>query len=116
MHELALMGDILNLVEKDAKQRGFDSVTGITLLVGILSNAMPDALGMAFDMYKAQRMTMLTEDAALEMLIEEARASCPHCQTTYTPTHRIAICPDCSLPGGQLTTGQSFQVKSYEGS
>ncbi|WP_028552962.1 hydrogenase maturation nickel metallochaperone HypA/HybF [Paenibacillus sp. UNC451MF] len=116
MHELALMGDIVILVEKDAKQRGIASLTRITLVVGVLSNAMPDALLMAFDMFKAQRNTMLTEDATLKIITEEADAFCPHCQTNYEPTQRIAICPDCSLPGGQLIKGQTFQVESYEGS
>jgi len=116
MHELALMGDILALVETDAKKRDIATINSITLVVGVLSNAMPDALMMAFDMFKAQQHTMLAETAVLEIQVEEANAYCPHCGITYTPEHRIAICPDCSLPGGQLTAGQTFQVEAYEGS
>lgn len=116
MHELALMGDILIIVENDARQRNFLTISSISLVVGTFSNAMPDALSMAFDIYKAQRSTMLSDDAALMIVVEEASAKCPFCEITYEPTGRIAICPNCLMPGGQLISGQTFQVQSYDGS
>lgn len=116
MHELALMGDILTLVETDARGRGLGTVTNVTLLVGALSNALPDALEMAFAMFKAQGTTMLTEAAELTIIREEAQAYCPLCEKTYVPEQRIAVCPDCGMPGGKLLAGESFQVRTYEGS
>ncbi|NOU93247.1 hydrogenase maturation nickel metallochaperone HypA [Paenibacillus sp. LMG 31456] len=116
MHELALMGDILNIVENDARQRNFQAISNISLVVGRFSNAMPEALAMAFDMFKAQRNTLLSEEAELTIIVEEASAMCPFCEMTYEPTQRIAVCPHCSMPGGQLKTGQTFQVQSYDGS
>lgn len=116
MHELALMGDILTIVENDARQRDFQAISSISLVVGRFSGAMPDALSMAFDIFKAQRSTMLLDEATLTILEEEAVALCPFCEITYEPTQRIAVCPHCSMPGGQLITGQTFQVQSYDGS
>ena len=44
MHEMALMGDILQLVHEDAAARGIEKIEKIELMVGEISNAMPDAL------------------------------------------------------------------------
>lgn len=116
MHELALMGDVLTLVENDAKRRGLRSVTDITLLVGTLCNVLPDALEMAFAMYKAEGTSMLAEDATLTIVREEARAYCPLCGETYVPERRIALCPACAVPSGKLLAGEAFRVQAYEGS
>ncbi|MDF2606010.1 MAG: hydrogenase nickel incorporation protein HypA [Bacillales bacterium] len=115
MHEMALMGDILNLVFDDAKQKKITKVKSITLTVGQLSNALPDALEMAFDINKAQGHDMLSDSSKLNIIIEEAKATCIFCEELYKPTHRIAICPKCNMPGGKLTSGETFKVETYEG-
>lgn len=117
MHELSLMGDVLALVGKDAEGRGFREITRVKLLVGALSNALPDALDMAFDMYKADGNAKLAPDARLEMEIREARAKCVLCGLEYVPeqTAAAAMCPACRFPGGRVTEGEEFKVISYEG-
>lgn len=116
MHELSLMGDILDLVERDAAGRGMSQVSKVRLLVGTLSNAMPDALQMAFLMFRAGKETALTEEAELEIELEEALAVCILCGLEYVPDRAVAVCPDCGLPSGKLTKGETFRVLSYEGS
>lgn len=116
MHELSLMGDILDMVQKDAAARGFKQVTRVKLLVGTLSNALPDALQMAFTMFMADQSTILADKAELGIEIEEARARCVLCGLEYTPDQAVALCPDCRFPSGQLTAGEAFRVLSYEGS
>lgn len=114
-HEVALMGDILNLVAEDMRERGLSKVLRLELLVGTLSNAMPDALEMAFEIHKAMNAPILTEQSALTIHIEEARARCVFCEHEYLPDHRIALCPNCGMPGGKLTAGEVLKVLSYEG-
>lgn len=115
MHEIALMGDILNIVSKDMDTKGFKQMKKVTVVVGDLSNAMPDALEMAFDIYKAQKHACLHPDAILQIEREEAQAKCVFCGEVYIPEQKIALCPKCSMPGGQLISGETFQVISYEG-
>lgn len=116
MHEMALMGDILRLVEQDARTRNLRKIDKIELIVGDLSNAMPDALEMAFDVFKARGLGMLSEKALLVIHREKAKAKCVVCGCEYTPGHRLSICPDCSMPGGKIIAGETFKVQSYEGS
>ncbi|WLR52937.1 hydrogenase maturation nickel metallochaperone HypA [Bacillus tianshenii] len=114
MHEMALMSDILSIVDQDAQQRGVKRITDVQLIVGDLSNALPDALEMAFLVFKKQGKARLAEDATLTIIREAAHAVCIFCGEEYEPKERIALCPSCSMPGGELTSGETFKVHSYE--
>lgn len=116
MHEMALMGDILNIIQKDLEKRQLKKVKRIELIVGDISNAMPDALEMAFDMYKTQSIPFLDKECELIIIREEAKAKCFICDAEYIPDQKIAVCPLCQIPSGQLISGETFKVHSYEGS
>ncbi|KXG44443.1 hydrogenase maturation nickel metallochaperone HypA/HybF [Tepidibacillus decaturensis] len=115
MHEMALMGDILHLIEEDAKKRNIKKVEEVDLIVGELSNALPDALEMAFDVYKSQGIDFLDKNAKLTIIHEKAKAICVICELEYMPEQRIAVCPACNFPSGKLIAGETFKVKSYKG-
>lgn len=115
MHELALMGDIFLLIEKDAKEKGIQKIKKVELLVGEISNVMPDALEMAFLMIKEQNPHFITEDAELMIETEAAQAICTLCGEEYQPDELIAFCPSCKFPSGKIISGEAFQIISYEG-
>lgn len=115
MHEMALMGDILNIIIEDANKKGIKQFHQVELMVGELSNAMPDALRMAFTIYKEQNPHIFSEDASLHIQYEEAISECIFCQIRYKPDLKISICPSCNMPSGKLISGETFQVLSYEG-
>jgi hydrogenase nickel incorporation protein HypA/HybF len=113
---MSLMGDILQLVQEDAAQRGMGKINKVELIVGEISNAMPDALQMAFDIFRDQNLHLFTNNAELVIHIEEAKAECIICGTEYHPSQKIALCPNCQIPSGKVLSGETFQVLSYEGS
>jgi hydrogenase nickel incorporation protein HypA/HybF len=116
MHEMSLMGDILQLVQEDAAQRGIEKIDKIELIVGEISNAMPDALQMAFAIFREQNLHLFTEKAQLIIQMEEAKAECVICGLEYHPSQKLALCPHCQFPSGKVVSGETFQVLSYEGS
>ncbi|MDP4083549.1 MAG: hydrogenase maturation nickel metallochaperone HypA [Bacillota bacterium] len=116
MHEMSLMGDILQLVQEDSSQKGIEKIGKVELIVGEISNAMPDALRMAFDLFREQNLHLFTENAELIIHLEEAEAECILCGTQYRPSQKIALCPNCQVPSGKVLKGETFQVLSYEGS
>ncbi|MFK9093346.1 hydrogenase maturation nickel metallochaperone HypA [Bacillus salipaludis] len=116
MHEMSLMGDILQLVQEDASVNGIQKIEKVELIVGEIANAMPDALKMAFDIFCNQNLHLFSENAELVIHLEEAKAKCVLCGEEYRPDQKIALCPICHVPSGQLLTGETFQVLSYEGS
>ncbi|WP_458413771.1 hydrogenase maturation nickel metallochaperone HypA [Schinkia sp. CFF1] len=115
MHEIALMGDILKIVGLNANKQNIRKVKKVNLIVGDLSNALPDALEMAFDIYKRQGVDFLDEHSELLITREEAKAVCTICETEYVPDQRIAVCPECHIPTGKLISGETFKVDSFEG-
>jgi len=115
MHEMALMGEILQVIEQDSKEKGIGIIEKVELIVGEISNVMPDALTMAFDIFKEQNPHFLMTEATLIIHFEEAGAECVLCGRQYKPDQRIAICPDCQFPSGKITSGETFKILSYEG-
>ena len=116
MHEMALMGDILKIVEEDALVKGINKIEKIELIVGEICNAMPDALQMAFSIFKEQNEAFFMDSAILVIHKEEAKAMCVLCETEYTPSQRISVCPTCNFPSGKIISGETFEIISYEGS
>jgi hydrogenase nickel incorporation protein HypA/HybF len=116
MHEMALMGDILLLVQEDAGLKEINRIEKVELIVGEISNAMPDALRMAFDIFRDHNSGIFSENAILVIHVEEAMAECVLCGEQYRPTQKIALCPRCKIPSGKISAGETFQVLSYEGS
>lgn len=116
MHEMSIMGDILQLVQEDAAKRGIQKVNKVELIVGEISNALPDALQMAFDIFRGQNLHLFSPNAQLIIHIEAAKAECVICGTEYHPIKKIALCPNCKIPSGKVLAGETFQVLSYEGS
>ncbi|WP_394184728.1 hydrogenase maturation nickel metallochaperone HypA/HybF [Metabacillus halosaccharovorans] len=116
MHELALMSDILTLIEEDALQHGIEKIEEIELIVGDLSNVMHDALYMAFDIHKVQGHPLLTDQTLLIVEREKAKSTCGSCNTIYEPDNKFSFCPSCKQPNGEIISGETFIVKSYEGS
>ncbi|WP_312472999.1 hydrogenase maturation nickel metallochaperone HypA [Neobacillus sp.] len=115
MHEMSLMGDILQLIQEDASDKGIQQIDKVELIVGEISNAMPDALRMAFDIFRDQNLHLFTETAELVLHIEEAKAKCVLCELEYRPDQKIALCPSCLVPSGKVLSGETFQILSYEG-
>jgi hydrogenase nickel incorporation protein HypA/HybF len=116
MHEMSLMGDILQLVQEDAAEKGITKIDKVELVVGEISNAMPDALRMAFEIFRDQNLHLFDKDAQLIIHIEEAKAECVLCGLQYHPSQKIALCPACQIPSSKVLSGETFQILSYEGS
>lgn len=116
MHEMSLMAEIINLIADDARLRGFDKVNKIEVIVGDLSNVLPDALELAFIYFQKTGLSLIDENTELAIIREVAKAKCQTCQLEFEPDYRIALCPKCELPNCLLVSGEIFRVESYEGS
>ncbi len=115
MHEMSLMMELLNLVSKDASQRGIVKVNQIEVIVGDLSNVLPEALELAFFHLRNQGFGVVDEQTQLHIIREEAMAKCQTCQLEFLPDYRIAFCPRCEKASCSLISGETFRVESYEG-
>lgn len=116
MHEMSLMSEIIKLVSNDARSNGIGKVDRIDVIVGDLSNILPEALELAFFHFRKQGFSFLDENTELHIIREVAKAKCQTCLFEFEPDYKIALCPKCGLPNCLLVSGETFRVESYEGS
>lgn len=117
MHEMGLMEDALQMVSEDAKKHGLETIDKVSLIVGDLSNVLPDALRFAFDAFrKTGEIPRISERAQLEIIRERGLARCALCGKEYEPSEYLALCPECDMPFGVIQSGETFKIESYEGS
>ena len=113
---MSLMSEIIKIVSEDARLHGFSKVDQIDVIVGDLSNVLPDALELAFFHFRKQGLGILDENTKLEIIREVAKAQCQTCLFEFIPDYRMALCPKCGRSNCLLVSGETFRVESYEGS
>jgi hydrogenase nickel incorporation protein HypA/HybF len=116
MHEMSLMSEIIKIVSENARFHGLSKIEKIDVIVGELSNVLPDALELAFYYFRKQGIGILDENTKLVITREAAKAKCQTCLFEFTPDYKLALCPMCRLPNCLLISGETFRVESYEGS
>ncbi len=114
MHEFALMDQILDTVITDAAGRKLLPVHEITLVVGELANIMPEALEMAFQVFRDSSRPGLSPEASLVIRRERGLVLCQLCNQQYEPEDGLVLCPVCGLPG-QILAGQELTIEYYAG-
>ena len=115
MYEMSLMYEVILLVSKDAKLRGFHNVTQIQVIVGDLSNVLPDKLESAFLYFCTEKAGLVNEQSQLIIIREKATTQCQNCLFTFESDSRIALCPQCHSLDSLVISGETFQVEFYEG-
>lgn len=112
---MSLVAEVIKLVSEDANERGIVKVTSLVVIVGDLSNVLPEAFEMAFFYLRKQSRGVVDKQTELHLIREEAKAKCHACAQEFVPDYRIALCPVCQLPQSELISGETFRVESYEG-
>lgn len=116
VHEMSLMSEIIKIVSEDARLHGFSKINKIDVIVGDLSNVLPDALEFAFFYFRKQGLGIFDKNTELNIIREAAKAKCQTCLFEFIPDYRVALCPKCGIPNCLLVSGETFKVESYEGS
>jgi hydrogenase nickel incorporation protein HypA/HybF len=102
MHEVSLVGSMLDIVEEYAGKHRFRKVNSLKLSFGALSCIDGSALQMAFDVLSKDTKA---RDASLEYTIHPIRILCLSCEQENSVEEFPAPCPKCkgdevSLVGG----------------
>jgi len=111
MHETSLMKNLLVAVEQALEGRNVLRVNRVSISVGRLSNALPDALSFAFE--------ALTQDGLLkgaELVIEDlpAVARCEACGHEYRVEQFPFVCPSCGSTAFRIISGEEVYVESID--
>lgn len=111
MHELSLAKGILDIVEHEARDKGFDRVLEISLRVGEYSGIVPDCLREFFPIAAAGTRA---EDAELVIETQKAVFRCPDCGHEGEADRKGACCPVCRSTAIKLISGREFYVESLK--
>ena len=111
MHEMSLMEGLLQVIEEQARESGYERVHGVVLEVGLLANVEVEALRFAFDV--VTRGT-LAEGAELEVQMPQGLGWCAECDQEVLIEARFDPCPVCSQGPVLLTKGSQILLKALD--
>jgi hydrogenase nickel incorporation protein HypA/HybF len=111
MHEISLMQDALILAAKRATEAGGQRIHRLTMRVGPLSGAVPDAMEFAFELVAKGTMA---EGATLEIQRAPIVCYCPTCSTEFQPSDFVCECPTCHQPSADVRGGRELELASLE--
>ncbi|MEN6350284.1 MAG: hydrogenase maturation nickel metallochaperone HypA [Syntrophomonas sp.] len=113
MHELSLMTSVLETVRQSALDNNITKVLKVKLVIGKLSQALPDSLQFAFSVLRTDEMF---GSAVLEIEEKEIICLCPDCQTQFTVQDEYSfICPTCQGLRVDIISGRELFIDHFEG-
>lgn len=112
MHELGIVINIAETVEKFARENDVSQVASITLQVGELSSIVPHYLLECFP--AAVDRSELLRDTELKIEILEANCMCRKCNKVYSFMENRKICPLCGKEDTEIISGREFFIKEIE--
>lgn len=111
MHEMSLMGGVFDVIDKTLSQYEVKRVLQVKLKVGELTNAVPDALRMAFEAFSQG-----TVCEGAELIVERVPVIgyCPSCDHEFDVKTMIFLCPKCGNPKIEVVQGEELLIESLE--
>ncbi|MDD6635678.1 MAG: hydrogenase maturation nickel metallochaperone HypA [Coriobacteriaceae bacterium] len=111
MHELGIMTGVVETVEQAARDAGAEKVLKVNLAVGVMTEALEDALFFAFDVLKEN--TLLAQ-AQLEVDMVQPKSVCNDCGTEFDHDRFHVLCPLCEGANTTLIAGRELKIESIE--
>lgn len=114
MHEMAIMGDVVDVVLDYAKQSGANEVTSVHLVVGTLRDVVDDLMERCFQFLA--RGT-IAGNATLKMTKVPLRLLCKDCDTVFPADMHLPdtlVCPRCGSHNLDVNTGREFMIENIE--
>lgn len=111
MHEMSLMSSIFDIIHSTIAEHQPQKVTKVSLKVGDLTNALPDALQMAFEVFAKDT---IVEGAVLEIIRIPVKIRCIECGKETILEVPSFLCPHCESLGVEVLSGRELQIDSLE--
>lgn len=112
MHELGIVMQVIDQVEKAAVENNVQQVRKLSMEVGEVSSVVPALFTDCFDW--AKKKTRYLQEAELEIILLERISYCQDCRQTYKTTAYARQCPRCGSHRTYLVTGNEINIKDME--
>lgn len=107
MHELSIATSMVELIERELKGRGLTKVSEVKVVVGELSNVVPEALEFCWEV--AARGTP-AEGSKLVIETRPITARCKACSHDFPVQDYSFLCPRCGSGETEQTGGSELFV------
>lgn len=111
MHEIGLMQTCLELACDRARLHGARRIDGMTLRVGDLSGAVPEALELAFEVVSPGTVA---EGARFRIERVAVVCRCADCASDFRPTDVVFACPSCGHLCADVRQGRELELTHLE--
>lgn len=111
MHEFSIVGSLLDLCEKHAKENEAKKVLQVEIKVGKLSGIEPHLMKTAFDTFKEKT---ICEEAVLVMHLEELVLYCATCKQESVLDKNEFFCPKCQSTDVTSVAGEEMYLMRLE--
>jgi len=111
MHEVALVREILRMVEEEGRRNGAERIERIRLRVGEFRGVVAEALDFAFRVLREGTMAATAE---LEVVTVPLRVVCVECGEWETRMADLCLfCPECGQEG-EILNGRELEIYSLD--
>ncbi|MBS4024385.1 MAG: hydrogenase maturation nickel metallochaperone HypA, partial [Clostridia bacterium] len=115
VHEMSLMEGVAKVVQEKARENNINSISKVKLVVGKLTNALPEALQLAFFAFK-ETETIYNPHAVLEIEERMTVGKCGNCRQEFEITEGDGFsCSGCSSLNITILSGRELYVEYFEG-
>lgn len=111
MHEMGIISGVLDAVNASAADAGAERVLAVNLRVGVMTEAVEDALMFAFE---ALSEGTLCEGAELMIEWVQPKSLCMECATEFTHDRFHRACPACGGFETVIIEGRELEIASIE--
>jgi hydrogenase nickel incorporation protein HypA/HybF len=111
MHEMSLCESILQILQDEARAKGFQRVREVCLEIGELASVEPEALRFGFDVVMRGS---LADGARLRIEPVAGAAWCMACSNRVALPRRGDPCPRCGSHQLQVLAGDAMRIKELE--
>ena len=111
MHETAIVGGLMRILEKQASQHGARHVKRVLVKVGRLRAVEPQQLCSCFEMFAEGTVA---DGAELVVEVIEVRGRCRRCSREFDVPRYSFKCPNCACADIEVIQGQELYIESFE--
>ena len=114
MHEMSIVGNVVDAVVMYAKEEGVERVTGVTLTIGALHDVVDELMERAF---RFLARGTAADGAYLKLNKLPLKVRCRQCHAVYGANLRVresVVCPDCGERDVDIVQGREFMIDNIE--